>query len=211
MKHPKGISAALAAAFALAATASCSSTTFQSTWRAPDAQPLQLAGSKVLAVFMGRDEILRRRAEDAMAREITARGAQGVPSYTVLAAEETRDPETARPKLERMGFSGVVTMRIAGSETQYTVTPSYWYGHPYYHSFWGGYWGWGWHSVWEPAYLQADKIVSVETLVYSLRQNKLVWAGMSRTVDPTQVETLVGDLAKAVTRKMEKDGLLREA
>ena len=211
MKQGKGISAAVVAALALAAMVSCSSTTFQSTWRAPDAQPLQLAGSKVLAVFMGRDELLRRRAEDAMAREITARGAQGVPSYTVLAAEETRNPETARPKLERMGFSGVVTMRIAGSETQYTVTPSYWYGRPYYHSFWGGYWGWGWNTVWEPAYLQADKIVSVETLVYSLRQNKLVWAGMSRTVDPAQVETLVGDLAKAISRKMEKDGLLREA
>ena len=176
MTHFQRIAAAVFAAVALTAALSCSSTTFQSTWRDPQAQPLQLAGSKVLAVFMTRDENLRRRAEDAMAREITARGAQGVPSYTVLAAEETKDSETSRPKLERMGFSGVVTMRIAGNETQYTVTPTYWYGRPYYHSFWGGYWGWGWHSVWEPAYLQGDKIVSVETLVYSLRQNRLVWA-----------------------------------
>jgi len=209
MKPLRGIAAAVLAAFAVT-TLSCSSTTFQSTWRDPQAQPLQLAGSKVLAVFMTRNENLRRRAEDAMAREITARGAQGVPSYTVLAAEETKDPDTSRPKLERMGFAGVVTMRIAGRETQYTVTPTYWYGRPYYGTFWGGYWGWGWHSVWEPAYLQADKIVSVETLVYSLRQNRLVWSGMSETVDPAQIETFIGDLAKAVTKKMEKDGLLRE-
>ena len=34
---------------------------------------------------------------------------------------------------------------------------------------------------------------------------------MSRTVDPAQIETFIGDLAKAVTKKMESDGLLREA
>jgi hypothetical protein len=197
---------------ALAAAAlACSTTTFQSTWRDPEAEPLRLEGSKVLAVFMGKNAQIRRRAEDALAREISARGAQGVAGYTVLSDEETKDPDSARPKLERMGFAGVVTMRIAGSETQYSVSPSYWGGRPYYRHFWGGYWGWGWRSVWEPAYLQADKVVSVETLVYSLRQDRLVWAGMSRTVDPAQVETFIADLSKAVTSQMEKDGLLRKA
>ena len=210
MLHSKGF-VRTALLVSTAAAFACSSTTFQSTWREPEAEPLRLAGSKVLAVFMSRNATIRRRAEDAMAREISARGAEGVPGYTVLADEETRDPETSRPKLERMGFAGVVTMRVAGRETQYTVTPSYWRGRPYYRSFWGGYWGWGWRSVYEPAYLQADKIVSVETLVYSLRQNKLVWAGMSRTVDPAQLETFIGDLAKAVTSQLEKDGLLRKS
>ena len=71
----------------------CASTTFVSTWRAPDARPLRLTGRKVVAIFMGRSPAARRRAEDAMAREISARGAQGVPSYTVLSDEEVKDKD----------------------------------------------------------------------------------------------------------------------
>ncbi len=66
--RPALIALALASGF-------CSSTTFVSTWRAPDARPLRLTGRKVVAIFMGRSPAARRRAEDALAREISARGA----------------------------------------------------------------------------------------------------------------------------------------
>ena len=56
----------------------------------------------------------------------------------------------------------------------------------------------------------ADKIVSVETLVYSLEQDQLVWAGVSRTVDPTQIDPFIAELATVVTRQMAKDGLLAQ-
>jgi hypothetical protein len=195
----------LAAAAALFSFA-CATTTFQSTWKAPDAQPLRLTGQKVAAVFVSRNPSIRRRAEDAMAREITARGARGIPSYTVLSEDRIRDIEAAKGVFEREGFAGAVVMRVTGTETQYTVEPGYWAG-PRYAHFWGGYWGWGWGTVWEPGYLTADKIVSVETLVYSLRQDKLIWAGRSKTIDPQHIDDFVGELAQAVTSQMEKDGV----
>ena len=145
-----------------------------------------------------------------MAREISARGAQGVPAYTVLSDEEVKDQETARAKLESLGFGGVVVMRVVGRETQYSYEPGVW-ARPYYGHFWGGYWRWGWDTVYEPAYLQADKVVKVETLVYSLVQDQLVWAGVSRTVDPSHIEDFISELAQAVTNQMEKDGLLKHS
>src|SRR5262245_22374767 len=63
---------------------SCASTRFVSSWKAPDATALQVKGSRVGAVVMIRDEASRRVAEDALAREINARGAQGIPGYTVM-------------------------------------------------------------------------------------------------------------------------------
>lgn len=194
--------AAVAAVMAFA----CTTTTFVSTWKAPDAEPVKLRGQKVAAVFITRRPAIRRRAEDAMAREITARGGRGVPSYTLLPGDQVRDMDNARQTFEREGFAGVVVMRVTGRETQYSVEPGYWAG-PRYRRFWGGYWGWGWGTVWEPAYLQADKIVSVETLVYSLAQDKLVWAGQSKTTDPQRIEDFVSELAAAVTKQMEKDGV----
>jgi hypothetical protein len=197
----------LAAAMTLV-TFACATTTFESTWRDPEARALRLTGRKVVGLFLNKSPALRRRAEDAMAREISARGAQGVPAYTVLSDEEIKDREASKAKLERLGFSGAVVMRVSGRQTQYTVVePTVWV-HPHYRRFWGGYWGWGWGTVWEPGYLVADKIVSVETLVYSLEQDLLVWAGVSRTVDPDHVEGLVSELASAVSKQLEKDGLL---
>jgi hypothetical protein len=209
MTRSKSRSRFLAAAVALA-TFACATTTFQSTWRSPDARPLKLSGKKVVGVFVSKNQTLRRRAEDAMAREISARGAQGVPAYTILTDEEVKDRDAAKAKLEQLGFSGAVVMRVVGKETQYSYEPAYW-ARPYYHRFWGGgYWGWGWGTVWEPGYLVADKIVSVETLVYSLEQDQLVWAGVSRTVDPTQIDPFIAELATAVTKQMAKDGLLAQ-
>src|SRR5262249_25008093 len=166
-------------ALAIAALVSvfCSSTTFVSTWRSPSARPLRLTGRKVVAVFMSRRPAIRRRAEDAMAREITARRAQGVPSYTVLSDEEVRDREASKAKLASLGFSGAVVMRVVARETQVSYEPGVLWTRPYYQHFWGGYWAWGWGTVYEPGYLREDRVVKVETLIYSFEQDELVWAG----------------------------------
>ena len=96
MSEKSNLSRAIIAVLLCAATFACSSTEFVSTWRSPTAQPLRLAGTKVVAVFMSKKEGVRRHAEDAMAREITKRGAQGVPSYTVIDERLIRDEKFAR-------------------------------------------------------------------------------------------------------------------
>ena len=192
----------------VAVTISCSTTTFESTWRAPDARPLRLTGRKVVALFISKNPRFRRKAEDAMAREIGARGAKGVPAYTVLSDEEIRNEDEARAKVEKLGFSGVVVMRVVGHETEYSYQPAAVWAGPRYRHFWGGYWRWGWGTVWEPGYLNVDKIVKVETLVYSFEQDELVWAGVSRTIDPKKVDEFIGELADAVSDQMQTDGLL---
>jgi len=193
------------------ASAACSATTFESTWHSPEARPVRLPGRKVVGVFIALNPAVRHRAEDAMAREISARGAEGIPAYTVLSDEEARDQDASRAKLERMGFAGVVVMRVAGSETRYSAEPTVVWAQPEYRHLWNGYWKWGWGRVDEPATHAADRIFKVETLVYSLEQNLLIWAGVSRTVDPDRVEGLVRDLARAVTEGMARDGLLGPA
>ena len=50
-----------------------------------------------------------------------------------------------------------------------------------YGGFYGGFYGYGWGAAYSPGYLRTDTIVHVETLVYDLNQNKLVWAGQSKT------------------------------
>lgn len=196
----------------LLASLACATTTFVSTWRSPEARPLRLAGARVVAVFVTNNPTRRRQAEDALAREITKRGANGVPSYTILSEAEVKDEEGSRKKLDGLGYQGAVVMRVVGRETQYSYEPGFWMAHPHYRHFWGGgYWGWGWGHVYEPGYLREDRIVSVETLVYSFTQDQLVWAGVSKTIDPSRIDGFITELADAVTEQMQKDGLLGRA
>ena len=203
----KSVRIALVALIALSSLA-CSTTTFESTWRAPGARPVRLAGRRVVGLFVGRNPAVRRRAEDAMAREISAREAEGVPAYTVLSDEEIKDQDAARKKLDGLGLSGVVVMRVVGRETEYSYDPAVVWARPPYRHFWRDYWSWGWARVGEPQYLAVDRIVKVETLVYSLEQDMLIWAGVSRTVDPEHVEGLIEELSRAVSEKMAADRLL---
>ncbi len=184
----------------------CASTPFVSSWRAPDAEPLQIVGAKVAAVAMMNQVASRRAAEDAIARELTARGAVGVPMYTIYPNESPSDEPAARAALEREGFTGLVVFRPVSTEHEIVSTPTYW--GPGYSMYWGGYYGYGWGMPWYGAEVHTNTVVSVETLVYSLRQNMLVWGGQSTTTNPSSVDRLVRDTAEKVTKELERQGLL---
>jgi hypothetical protein len=205
----KRIVSQLLLAVCVLACSACATTAFESTWKSPAAKPLRLRDRKVVAVFVSRDPLLRRRAEDAMAWQITARGAVGVASYTFLSDSEVRDQETAQAKAARLGFAAAAVMRVVGRETQYLHEPHViiW-ARPPYGRIWGDYWRWGWGTVWEPGYLREERAVNVETLVYSLEDDQLVWAGVSRTFEPLRIESFIAELALAVSEQMARDGLI---
>ena len=187
----------------------CATTSFVSTWKAPDAKALQLSGAKVAAVVMIQNEAARRAAEDALAREITAHGAQGVAMYTIQPEARPNNEQAVRAAVEGAGVAGAVVMRPVGKEKEVVATPVA-YGGPMYGGYWGGYYGYGWGSPYPygGTEIRTDTIVSIETLVYSLRQNKLVWAGQSRTTNPTGVDQLVKETSTAVALELQKQGLI---
>jgi hypothetical protein len=203
-------SRAVLAAGACLAAAACTSTTFNSTWKAPGAGPLNFKGKKVAALVVSKEEGVRYGAEDALAREITARGAVGIPAYSLIPKELTQDKEKAKEFLAKAGVAGVVAMRAVGKEQQLSSSPATYYGGPYYATFWGGgYYGWGWGGVYDPGYLRTDTIVYVEILVYSLEQDKLVWAGRSQTTNPEKVGPFIQELTAKAAAEMKKQGLIQ--
>ena len=193
----------------LLAVTGCATTSFTSTWRAPDAAPATLAGKKVAAMVVTPNDAVRRAAEDTLAGELTARGAQGVASYTVFEGRNHKDKDAIKAKMDQAGIDGVVVMRAVGKDKEVSYTPGMYSTMPMYGSFWGGYYGYGWGGVYDPGYLTTNTIYSVETLVYSLRQDKLIWAGTSETVNPSKVDAFVRELSGKVVDQMTKEGLLR--
>ena len=60
-----------------------------------------------------------------------------------------------------------------------------------------------------PGYLETDTIVSVETLVYSLPQDKLLWGGVSETTDPSNLDSFIKEVVKKAGEEIRKAGVLQ--
>ncbi len=197
-------------ATAAVAAAACASTSFNSTWKNPAAEPGNFKGKKVVALIVSKEEGVRYGAEDALARELTARGMVGIPAYSLIPKELVQDKDKAKEFIEKAGVVGVVAMRVVGKDKEITSSPGGYWGGPAYATFWGaGYYGYGWGGVYSPGYIQTDTIVIVETLVYSLPQDKLVWAGQSQTTNPSKVGPFIQELVGKAAAEMKKQGLIR--
>lgn len=188
----------------------CASTTFTSTWKAPDAQAVDPTGKKVAAVYMTKDESSRRAAEDILARKLTERGAHGVASYTLVDTSAATNVDRTKEQLAQAGVDGVVIMRVLGEKehTRVTYTGAPWGYAPYYRHF-SSYWGFGWGAPYAPGEVTTTTVLSIETLVYSLTRDELLWAGTSRTSDPGKLSKLVDEIADAAAKEMTKQGVLK--
>ena len=98
-------------------------------------------------------------------------------------------------------------MTVVGNDQKVNYSPgTVGYVGSYYPTFWG-YWDYGWSTVYQPGNVSLDTVVSVETRLYSVTDNQLLWAGTSRTTNPKNVQKFVTDLAEAVAREVRKAGL----
>ena len=65
-------------------------------------------------------------------------------------------------------------MRLVGARKEMAYTPDMW-ASPYYGSLWG-YYGYGWGTVYVSGSAREDTVVTIETLVFDVPKDKLLWA-----------------------------------
>ena len=192
----------------ISSLASAGSTKFVSTWTNPAGAPISRAGKKVAAFVMNPDEGMRQGQEETLATEMRGRGVDCIAGYTALPGELAKDLDKAKAFVKKAGITGAVLLRVVGKEDRSYYTPgTMWYTAPYYPTFWG-YWNYGWSSIYSPGYLTTDTVLSVETLVYSVEDDSLLWAGKSETTNPKDVRKVVKDLVKEAGKQMRKAGLV---
>jgi len=150
---------------------------------------------------------LRVAGEESLVRELAARGIQAVASYRIAPKEELRRADTARPWFEKAGVEGVVAVRPVSADTQRSYNTGTWVS-TNYATLWG-YYGYGWSAVYVPGGVQRETLVVVETTVYSLPRDQLLWAAVSETRNPRDLRGFVQELIKESVEEMQKQGLAK--
>lgn len=181
---------------------------FTSTWKAPGAQGVSFAGKKVVGLIVHDDMSLRMSAEEALARELTNRGLQGVAAYRLIPKEEIKDPKLVKAWFEKAGAAGVVMMRLIDLTKEKIPSQVVWQSATYY-DLWS-YYPYSWGAVYEIVPARTEIKFIVETIIFDVAAGHMVWAGTSESTNPKGAQALVKDIVEAAGAEMKKDGLVRK-
>jgi len=175
---------------------------FMSVWKSPDVARLNFAGKKVAALVITDDQALQMSGEEALVRELNDRGVSGLATYRIVPREELKNPERAKEFFARASVEGVVALRPVSRDRELEYSPVVWVS-GYYPSFWG-YYGYGWNTAYVAPTGRTITTIVVETLVYNVTTDKLIWAATSETRDPKTLQDFVKDLVKGAVSEMKK-------
>ena len=191
----------------ITALVSCGpSTKIEKAWMEPGATVTTSAPNKTLVIAMVKDETSRRVIEDQLVKRISG---TSVASYTLVSTDMLKEAsEESLKKIVTDGkFTHILLMRLADVEKETSYVPGT------TTSFYGGYgryYGYGAGMYSSPGYYTTDKNYFVETTVYSINPDKLIWTGTTKTVNPSKLNKAVNDIADVVAEKMTKDGFLKK-
>jgi hypothetical protein len=115
------------------------------------------------------------------------------------------DKASVLGKLRDAGFDGAVMMRVADVSKELNYTPGTYWGDRYGFA---GYWGNAWAYPYSPGYVTTSTIVTVETQIYSLVEDKLLFAARSETTDPANAGKLIRSIMRHIDEQLKKDGLI---
>jgi hypothetical protein len=185
---------------------SCVSTQIVSSWREPDKTVTIDALHKVLVVALFNNEQNRHRAEDQMVQYL---GGSGLVSYNYLDDNMSRKNEMAiRDKIRDDGFDGAVTMRLIDVDRERTYIPGNMSSYPSYYGRFSGYYSNSWNYYSTPGYYATTKTYTIEINVYSIKQDKIIWTGVTETTNPDGVQKLTEAVVKVVYKQMVKEGFI---
>jgi hypothetical protein len=190
------------------------STEIVRSWREPSSTAAEIANGKVLVIGLIKDEASRRVVEDKLVEKISA---NSVPSYTLFTERMIREAkdDVVENQLGQQGFTHIIMVRLAEIEKESNfVQGTMGMGMPM-----GGMGMWGMNGFYGPGmgmwgagmwgtqgYYTTDKNYFVETAVYSLEPNKLMWTATSKTVNPSKINKTIKEISDVVSAQMVKDG-----
>jgi hypothetical protein len=170
-----------------------------SSWREPSAGPLQF--KKVLVLCFAAYDSQRLFGEVELIRLM--KRTQGVAAHTIMTVDEVKDEKKMRDVIAKDGFDGVVTFRVVGNSQQVSTEGGYLPGSS---TFW--YYYGAWPMGMTQNYVRTDRQFQVEVQVFSIKDDKLIWSGLTESSNPKDAKEIVNGVAKAVGKEMRKQKLL---
>ena len=186
---------------------SCDSTKIVESWKEPNKQITLDKLKKVLVLAMFKDETSNRKAEDQMVKFLKNKGIQ---SYNYLNKNFDKSKvETIQNKIKKDGFDGAITMLLIDVDKETIYQRNGVNRFPNNYRDFSNYYFESAISYYNPDNYITTKTYTIETNIYSITENKIIWSALTETSDPKGVNKMTEDVTQAVYKQMIKDRLIK--
>jgi hypothetical protein len=203
---------------AVSALAACSKTTtnISQSYRNPGFE--ETVFKKLFVIGVAENQESRKAFEDAFAKAIAAEGGGAQASWSLLPQSTKLEEEEIRAAIEGGDFDGVLITRLLSvdKDQEYVEPKAYTNAQTRYYAGGGGLYGYGYYGfygttyakVHEPGYFETSTTLRLETNLYSLATDGLVWTGQSDTVDPESIPDARASMTAAVAKRLKEERLI---
>ncbi len=195
--------------FSVALLAACGTTQNTASWTAP-AQTQNLNHQKV-AVLAVMDHLGARQSfEQQMVNQLQKESIDAISSMDLLPPQRRlRNVEQIIRSLKQKGVDAIMVVSLSDVDRnkEYVPGTTYYTPRTYYRRF-GDYYVHSYRRVRTPGYLRKSTTYFLESSLYNLDDQSLIWMGAARTTDPASLQSASKSYAKSVVKSLGKEALI---
>jgi hypothetical protein len=180
---------------ALFLMSSCATTTTTNVWRD---QAYQGPVKKILVMGISKKQGVQRFFEDEFFRQLKQRGTDAVAGYSILPYDEKMDKDFIAAKAREAGADTVLVARPISRKIERSYVPGS-------YSRWGSYYGY----AYSPGYVVDDEYVYIETNLYDVATENLIWTAQSETIILAADQELIKSFISTMIAQLASDKLIK--
>ncbi len=180
----------------------CASTKVVEHWADPD---FNAKLKNIMVLSLNQSDESRRLFEDGFLKALRQRKIQSSASYSFLPSNEDLDKEKVKAAITGSDIDGVLVLRAVKitMEERYVQAQASGTRYNSFYAYVGEY---------RPSYSSystEEKLVHLETNLYAVDGEKLIWTGKTETFNPSNVNAYLVDLTKTVLDKIDQTGFIQ--
>ena len=189
---------------------SCANTKISQSWVEPDNKR---SYNDLLIIGVSESQQNRRAYESHLVEELRANGTEAEASYKLIPNSEKLDRDTVTKAIDGLEIDGVIVTHLVAVDEETIYRPSMDYMPMYGGGYYGGLYSYYPHVntyVSRPGYYTTHETYTLETNLYDVESEELVWSARSRTFSPESVSEVIKDVTKLLIKDLKEKSLIKE-
>lgn len=197
----------IALAFSLSFLSSCTNTKITSVWM--DSEKAGTAFNDILIIGIADEEHNRRLFEEQFTNQLKAAGIESEVSYTLLPQGTDINRDKVSSAIEGKSIDAVIVTHLVAVEEETVYRPSMDYQPAYgYSDDLYSYYPQVHTYVHQPGYYTTHEVVRLETNLYEVANEELVWSAQSSSFAPESAKEVIDELVNLVIKDLQQKGLI---
>jgi hypothetical protein len=189
-----------------------SSTDIMAVWRSPEVTTGQYKNICIAAITENATN--KQVVEQEMHNQLQTKGVKSTRIVDLLPYKFTgtaTEKDLILEKVRANSNDAILTFALIKQKEETRYVPGSVYAPPaaygYYGTF-GGYYGYYGTRMYDPGYYTQDEIYFIETNLYDVKTEKLVWSVQSKTYNPSSINQFAQDFTIAITKQLIKSHVI---